>query len=130
MPFTETFLSQVANAVSTGIGSVGLYSPEYVEISGGSPPYTRLAPTWGNNGTFLTLSGDLVFNVPANVTVGYVVFFDMAGMYPLGFETITPSPITTTEQSTVTVSSYNTRITFLSQHCSPVDGGGDGSSAS
>lgn len=130
MPFTETFLSQVADAVSTGIGSVGLYSPDYVEISGGDPAYTRLAPTWSNSGTFLTLLDDLVFNVPAGVIVGYVVFFDTANMYPLGYEPVLPYPVTTTEQSTITVSSYNTRITFLSQPCAPVDGGGDGSSSS
>lgn len=131
MAFNETFLNEVATAVASKIGYVALLDASYNEIpnTGSFPPYERQVPTWANSGTVLRLVQDLQFHVANGLNVSYVAYIDQTNQYVLGIEPVNP-PINTTEQSVVTLYSYNTVIRFYNETCTPVDIGGGGSTES
>ena len=129
MAFNESFLNEVATAVASKIGYVALLDASYNEVTSTDPPYQRQVPSWSNSGTTLKLTQDLQFNVAEGNNVSYVAYIDPTNRYVLGVEPVNP-PINTTEQSVVTLYSYNTVIRFYNETCTPVDTGGGGSSGS
>lgn len=75
----------MATAYSTSIGKFGALSTTApgatagTEVSGGSPAYARITPTWGAaSGSAITTTAALVFNVPAATTVVGFEFYDAA----------------------------------------------------
>jgi hypothetical protein len=48
------------------------------EVTGGSPAYARIAPTWTISGTVANPSATLTFNIPSGVTISHVGVWDTA----------------------------------------------------
>lgn len=80
----------MATAYSTAVGLFGALTTTApglttgTEVSGGSPAYARIAPTWGTaSAGAITTTGPLTFNVPASTTVVGFEFFSAstAGTY-------------------------------------------------
>lgn len=75
----------MATAYSTQVGKYGALSTTApgatagTEVSGGSPAYARIAPTWGTAASSaITASSPLAFNVPAGTTVVGYEHYDAA----------------------------------------------------
>lgn len=74
----------MATSYSTAIGKFGALTTGTVpgattatEVSGGSPAYARIAPSWGTaSASVITTTAALAFNVPASTTVTGFEFFD------------------------------------------------------
>jgi hypothetical protein len=73
----------MATQYSTQIGKFGALTTTApgattgTEVSGGSPAYARLAPTWAAaSASAITVTAALTFNVPASTTVVGFEFFD------------------------------------------------------
>lgn len=82
---TVTARNSLATAYSTSIGKYGALSTTApgssagTEVSGGSPAYARIAPTWGTAASSaITTTAALAFNVPASTTVVGFEFYDAA----------------------------------------------------
>lgn len=87
---TATARTLLATAYSTAVGKFGALTTTApggtsgTEVSGGSPAYARIAPTWGTaSASAITTTGGMAFNVPASTTVVGFEFFDAstAGNY-------------------------------------------------
>jgi hypothetical protein len=82
---TATARNLLATAYSTSVGKFGALSTTApggsagTEVSGGSPAYARIAPTWGAaSASAITTTSALSFNVPAATTVVGFEFYDAA----------------------------------------------------
>lgn len=83
--------TNMATAYSTTIGKFGALttttaggSTTGTEVTGGSPAYARIAPSWSTaSASVITTSAALAFNVPTSTTVVGFEFFDAitAGNY-------------------------------------------------
>lgn len=81
--------TNMATAYSTTIGKFGALtttapsSTTGTEVTGGSPAYARIAPSWGTAATSAITATGMAFNVPSGTTVVGFEFFDAstAGNY-------------------------------------------------
>lgn len=81
MPYNSAGLNLAVDGLAGGIAYASLHSADPSttganEISGGSPAYARLAPTWNAaSAGQRDLSADLTFDIPAGTTVAYVGYW-------------------------------------------------------
>lgn len=68
---TEGYRNAIADHGGGLITHIGLVDETGTELTGGSPAYARQAVTWtGASGGTIRPNADLIFDVPANATVG------------------------------------------------------------
>lgn len=82
---TATARNLLATAYSVNVGKYGALSTTApgasagTEVSGGSPAYARIAPSWAAaSASAITTTAALAFNVPASTTVVGFEFYDAA----------------------------------------------------
>lgn len=66
----NTYLNAIALHGASLITHIGLVNELDAEISGGDPAYARLAVTWTDTDGLIRPNANLVFDIPAGVTVG------------------------------------------------------------
>lgn len=76
-----TYLNYIANYGATILTHAGLKNAAGVEISGGTPAYSRQPITWGQsvNGS-IALANDVAFNIPAGANVASWFVTNSAGV--------------------------------------------------
>ena len=80
MALNDVAKNLMLTELSTVATKIALLNASSVEISGGSPAYARMSPTWGTPSTgVIAMTNDPIFNVPAGGVVANVRLYNTAG---------------------------------------------------